>query len=184
MIHPRKTCVLLLAAALTAAWGCEDPFAPEPTPVPGPSSVVLHDHRAGPLIEPSAYDVFSSSSVRTDQSGGWDFLFFVTEEGDAQLRPRGAVVEGSSEAGLQLMEEPFEALLEVPADGYTTDAPVSAVGDAVYAVRSRTSSGCTRYAKAAVDSVDVGAGRLFLTTVVNPNCNRRSVEPEEQDEGE
>lgn len=172
--------VLALAAALAAA-GCQNPFEPEPTPVPGPESHVLHDFRAGPLVEPSAFDLFSAAPVRTDQNSGWDFLFFVTAGGDPQLRPRAVVIGDGSTAGLQPVQGAFDELLQVPEGGYTADAPTAVEAGAVYAARSRRSSGCTRFGKLTVDSVDAAAGRLFLTTVVNPNCNDRSVEPAETD---
>lgn len=177
---PRQPIVLTLAAALAAA-GCQDPFEPEPTPVPGPESHVLHDFRAGPLVEPSAFDLFSAAPVRTDQSSSWDLLFFVTAGGDPQLRPRNVVVGDGSTAGLQPVQTAFDELLEVPEGDYTADSPIPVEAGVVYAARSRRSGGCTRFGKLSVDSVDATEGRLFVTTVVNPNCNDRSVEPAETD---
>lgn len=177
----RRSSALVLAAALVAAAGCENPFETEPTPVPGAQSYVLHDFRQGPLVEPSAFDVFSASVVRTDQANAWDFLFFVTAEDAPEFRPREVVIGEESTAGIQQVEETFADFLEVPEEGYTTDAPVPVEAGAVYAVRSRRSGGCTHYGKVLVDSMDVDGGRVFFTAVVNPNCNRRSVEPSETD---
>ncbi len=184
-IRPQHAVVAILVAVLAAA-GCENPFEPEPSPVPGPESHVLHDFRAGPLTEPSAFDLFSATPSRTDQTSSWDFLFYVTSGGELQFHPRDLVVEDGSTAGLRELEESFADLLQVPETDYVTDAPVPVLEGAVYAARSRRSSGCTRYAKLAVDSVDVEEGRLFMTSVVNPNCNDLSVEPEvdEDDEGD
>lgn len=171
----------MLAAALVAAAGCENPFEPEPTPVPGPQSYVLHDFRQGPLVEPSAFDLFSARPVRTDQSNTWDLLFFVTADGAPQFRPREMVVGDGSTAGLQPVEEAFADLLRAPEGDYTADAPVGVESGAVYAARSRRSGGCTHFGKMVVDSLDRDGGRVFFTAVVNPNCNDRSVEPARTD---
>ena len=174
---------VLVGAALLLAAGCEDPFAPDPSPVPGPASFVLHDFRTGPITEASALDLFTASVVRTDQTEGWDVVYYLTQEGQPQLWPRAVIVGGTSNAGIQEVASSFEALTEVPEDGYNTDAPVDLAGGAVFAIRSRRSQGCTRFAKMAVDSVDADGARLFATAVTNPNCNARGVEPEVDEDG-
>lgn len=178
----RSPLVLVVAALLLVA-GCEDPFAPDPSPVPGPRSFVLHDFRTGPITEASAFDLFTASAVRTDQTEGWDVVFYLTPEGQPQLRPRSVLVGGTSNAGIQPVQSSFQGLAEVPEEGYTTDAPVDLAEESVYALRSRRSQGCTRFAKMAVDSVDLDGARLFATAVTNPNCNDRGVEPEVDEEG-
>lgn len=144
---------------------------------------MLHDFRTGPITEASALDLFTASVVRTDQTEGWDVIFYLTQEGQPQLWPRGVLLGGTSNAGIQQVQSSFQGLTEVPEGGYATDAPVDLADGSVYALRSRRSQGCTRFAKMAVDSVDVEGGRLFATAVANPNCNARGVEPEVDEDG-
>lgn len=176
--------VWAMAGSLTAS-GCGDPFEQLLGPVPmEPTIVELVDFRAGPLQEAAAFDILTRRAVRVDQTAGWDFLFFLTEEGVAQLRPFEAVTGELSEAGLQRVDTTFEGLSLAPEDGYVrTQAVPVEVGDvlAVVSRRDPTFGGirCRRYAKIEILTIDVVVGTVTFQHLVNPNCEVRGLVPGE-----
>lgn len=184
MNHDNRRAVLLAAAAVLAA--CGDPFDPILTPVPPAADVELVDFVGGDLVDPAAFDMLSRSPVRTDQTNGWDFLFIVDETDGPQLIPRGALLDIETEAGLQVEDEPFDGIDDVPDDDYVTDGPVPIEVGTVLAMISRTnptfSIRCRLYGKAVVTAIDGSPARLSMTVVVNPNCEERDVEVSEDDE--
>lgn len=176
----RRIALAALAAALPLV-GCEDPFGgSEPLPTV-PTTVSLSDFRTGPLGEPVAFQLSERRPVRPSRTIDWDFVYWVTDAGEPQFRPRNMIVAGSSDAGLAPVEVSFEQLGEAPADGYVTDEPVAAGPGAVYAVRSRQDASlglsCRRYGKIEVTSVNAEAGTVTFRHLVNPNCEQRSLTP-------
>jgi hypothetical protein len=167
--------------ALLAACG----NSTEPIYIPVPDETgesVLFDVVTGNVLDPAAFDVITSSAVRTDQFSGWDFLFQIAEDGSTLLWPRAAIVDEVEDAGLRAMSTTFEALREAPTGGYVTgdSIPVS-VGD-VFAVRSRRdpaygSIRCRRFAKIEVLALDPAAGTVTFQHLVNPNCEQRTLVP-------
>lgn len=150
--------------------------------MPLPSEATLWSFRDAPLRQPSAFSLKQGRAVRTDQVSEWDFVGWLTGEGEAQFRPRALLLEDGSEAGLQRVDVGFEQLEEAPEEGYVTDAPVRADSGAVYAARSRQDPDvrrlqCFRYAKLEVLSVDREAGNVTVRHVVNPNCQDRDLTP-------
>jgi len=171
---------LVVIAGLSA---CGSPTEPLLIPIPDePSEAVLADVSTGALADPSAFDVISAESVRTDQFSGWDFVFQITEEGSALLWPRAAIVGEDEDAGLQQLSVTFDALIEAPENGYThLDSLPVAAGD-VFAVRSRRdpafgSVRCRRFAKVEVLEIDVQEGTMSFRHLVNPNCEKRKLVP-------
>lgn len=170
----------LAALSTVAPAGCGDPFEAFLAPVPEETTEVsLVDFRAGPLTEPSAFDLLNSIRARVDQTPAWDFVFFITEGGAAQLRPFAAVADQASEAGLQRVEEAFDAVREAPAEGYETDEPVPIAEGDVLAARSRVAGGCRRFGKLEVLEIDLEAGTLTFRHLRNPNCGFRGLVPGE-----
>lgn len=169
--------VACTAMALLTACGSST----EPVLLPLPDETdeaVLYNLWSDAVTDPAAFDVLTSLPVRTDQFSGWDFLFEVADDGSATLWPRAAIVGDGEDAGLRLVDVPFDEFNEAPEVGYTTreSLPVS-VGD-VFAVRSRRdpvygSIRCRRFGKIEVLAIDAAEGTLTFEFLINPNCERR-----------
>lgn len=164
--------------------GCGDPFG-FLGPVPDePTEVELSDHRTAPLQEPSAFDLIATRRARVDLSVNWDFLFLITEEGEAQLQPFTFVTGRFSEAGLQQMSQSFEAVRVAPKTGYNTSSPTTIVeGDVLAAISRRDPAlgglRCRRFGKLEILEIDREAGVLRFQHLVNPNCEGIGLAPGE-----
>jgi hypothetical protein len=172
------TCLALLLP------GCGDSVVGVPVP-DEPGEATLADFRTGPLVEPSAFSWIVLSTVRTDQSGQWDFAFALEADGMAQLFPRASVLEQPSTAGLQIVPESFEGLTRAPESGYITDEPVPVqVGDVLAAVSRRQcgSLGFVRFGKLEILDIDLVRGRLTFKQLANPNCENPNLVPGEAGE--
>lgn len=182
--HPATRPLGLLSLALlfgTALTACDDPTSSRLSPVPDePSMATLTSLEDGSLRDASAFDVTGPAAVRTDQTSEWDFAVRRTEGGGLAFAPRNLVLEESSAAGLQRMEQGFGELTEAPGGGYVTDETVALDSGAVYAVRSRrdpaVALSCFRFMKMEVLSVDRAGGAVTIRYLGNPNCGRRTVE--------
>lgn len=172
---------------LAATWiamslpGCGDSVVGLPVPEE-PGEATLADFRTGPLVEPSAFSWIVLSTVRTDQSGQWDFAFALEADGTARLYPRASVLEQPSTAGLQIVPVSFEDLTVAPEDGYITDEPVAVkVGDVLAAVSRREcgSLSFVRFGKLEILDIDLIRGRLTFKQLANPNCENRNLSPGE-----
>jgi len=164
-----------MAVALFGLTACSNSLDPILIPIPDePGEATLVDVSAGAITDPSAFDVITGGSVRTDQFSGWDFLFQIQEDGSTVLWPRGAITGEDLDAGL--------ALREAPENGYTNlDSLPVAVGD-VFAVQSRRdpafgSLRCRRFAKVEIQALDPTEGTISFMHLVNPNCEKRKLVP-------
>ncbi|MDT8435170.1 MAG: hypothetical protein RRA92_00305 [Gemmatimonadota bacterium] len=174
----------LLLAPLVLA-GCGDGFDPIVFPNPSaPEDVVLSDFVSGTLQQPSAFDVLGGVPVRTDQSSNWDFVFAVQPGVGPVLQPRGMFDESETEAGVAVTDVAFEVLALAPEDGYATDAPTPIAAGDVVVVRSRRDPGfavrCRLFGKFEVVGIDLEEGTLSLRHLINPNCERRELTPDEE----
>ncbi len=175
----------LWLVGLIAALGCGDAFDRLLSPVPlQPTRVELVDFRTGPLLEPSAFDGVNGRAVRVDQSVGWDFLFYLAEDGAAELRPFEAVTGELSEAGLQKVTTPFEGMTVAPEDGYVRIEPVPVSEGDVLAFTSRRDPAfqglrCRHFGKLEIVEIDRDAGRITFRHLLNPNCEVRGLVPGE-----
>lgn len=181
--RPARRAALVALAAVLATAGCQDPFGNRELRLPAePLRAALADFRTGDLDAPSAFQLSSATPVRPHQTSNWDFVYWVSDEGEAQFRPRTLVVGDSSEAGLNRVESSLEGLQRAPADGYVTDEPVPIDSGAVYAVRSRQDPRarvrCRRFGKLEVTGVDPEAGTVEFRHLVNPNCEDRNLKPD------
>lgn len=181
--HARRIALATLLAVLPLA-ACDDSFN-QPQPLPSePTTVSLADFRTGQLGEATAFQLSGGRTVQPNQTSDWDFVFWVTDGGDPQFRPRDMIVSGDSNAGLAPVDVGFDALEEAPESGYRTNEPVAADSGAVYAVRSRQDPRlgltCRRFAKIRVTSVNTEAGTVTFDHLVNPNCQSRNLLPGEQ----
>lgn len=184
MNHHLRRIALLAVAASAAA--CGDPFEPFLTPIPPPQEIELIDFEEGALVDPAAVDMFTGNSVRTDQTNGWDFLFVVDDAEGPALLPRAGLLGGESEAGLQHSVEAFDVLANAPDSDYTMDAPVPiAPGDVVIMVSRRNPqllARCRVYGKLEVLSIEGTPAAARINVVINPNCERRELIDQEDDD--
>lgn len=174
----------VLAVVLALAWtACEETTGPGFGPVPEePGEVTVVDFEDSQVRDPSAFDAVGGVRARPDQTPEWDFVFAVRGDGTAELRPRGAVVEESSAAGLQSVDRSFDAVDRAPEGGYSTGSPVAVEEGDVLAGRSRQDPNfpgirCHHFFKLEVLSVDTGAGTIDLRHLINPACERRNLVP-------
>ncbi len=106
-------------AAVVALTGCGSGTEPILIPIPDETrESVMVDVTTGSIGDPSAFDIISGESVRTDQFSGWDFLFQIAEDGSTLLWPRSAIIEEDEDSGLQLSSRTFDDLTEAPEEGY------------------------------------------------------------------
>ncbi|MBT8478484.1 MAG: hypothetical protein KJO06_06175 [Gemmatimonadetes bacterium] len=174
-------------AAIVALTGCGSGTEPILIPIPDETrEAVMVDVTTGSIGDPSAFDIITGESVRTDQFSGWDFVFQIAEDGSALWWPRSAIIEEDEDSGLLLVSRGFDDLLEAPEDGYVQleSVPV-AVGD-VFAARSRRDPAlgnlrCRRYAKVEILDVDTVERTVSFRHLVNPNCEQRKLVPGAED---
>lgn len=173
---------LLLAVVVAVAAACGDATGPGFGPVPEePGESTVFDFRTSSVRDPSAFDAIAGGPARTDQSSQWDYIFAVREDGTAELRPRAAVLDERSDAGLQTLDRSFSDVVRVPEEGYVTEAPVEVEEGMVLAGRSRQDPGfgirCPHFLKLEVLELDRSDGTITLRHLVNPACGRRNVAP-------
>lgn len=182
MTYPGRLTVQLLIIATVAS--CGDSFEPFFTLVPAPEEVVLHDFMTGDLLDPAAFDLFNRSAIRTDQSTSWDFVFAVDPVLGPTLEPRGSVVGVESDAGIQPSSVEFDLLTMAPEGGYTKSESVPIAEGMVLVVRSRQTlaftTRCRVYGKLEIVSIEGTPAMTTIRYVVNPNCEQRNLEPEEE----
>lgn len=182
----RYTPLLVVVAVASIAAACTDPFEPILTPIPEPRETELVDFEEGDLVDPAAYDMLSGSAVRTDQTSGWDFLFVVDDAEGPALLPRSGLLDDDSSAGIQQDDRPFDALEQAPEDGYSmTDLVPVEPGDVLTLVsrqNRRVSVRCRAFGKLEVQSIEGSPAVLTARIVVNPNCERRRLIEEEEEE--
>lgn len=177
-----------LAAGLCALSACEGTTGPNFAPVPEePGEATLAAFASSPVREPSAFDAVTTAEVRPDQTPEWDFVFALDGGGTAELRPRSAVIEEPSQAGLQAVERSFSELTKAPRSGYTADAPVVVEEGAVLVGRSRQDPSfginCPHFFKVEILTLDLSEGTVTFRHLVNPACNRRNLVPGSSNQG-
>jgi hypothetical protein len=182
---------LAFAALAVVMTGCDDQFGPSDWSTE-PDTVDLYSlSRAEYQGLHAGYDLVPSPvsgggrhgrrvavEVR-GASGSWDFAL-IESEGGLELLPAGAFLGLANGAGIGLLPgADFESLDKVPGDraSYQDTAAVALGAGQVYALRSRTSSGCAFYGKLRPIDLDLAEGRLRFEVVRNINCNDRSMVP-------
>jgi hypothetical protein len=176
----RRATLPILIALFAVLPGCGDSTGPQFAPVPEtPGEVTLFDFEGSGLTEPSAFDAVDGRAVRTDQTSGWDFLFVVPGSGEAEFRPRNAVLAEDVDAGIQKVDRAFDDIAEAPESGYVTDEPVTVAEGDVLVGRSRQDPSfritCEHFFKLEVTELDTGAGTVTLRHIINPACGRRNL---------
>jgi hypothetical protein len=192
MMPTRLLRVALVALAVLGV-ACGDPTLAKATYASGLASSTVYALTGAPSTVPTSLS-FLTGVKHADAS----FVFDVAFDLDASNRPvilpvrvvAGAVAGNKKRVGLQVVSGGFEALSEVPKTGYDTLNAKTVVPGAVLAVELVDPTACYSsynltiltsqliYAKLVVDSVDVPTRRLFVRTVVDPNCGYRQVRPD------
>lgn len=171
--------ILALGLAF-GALSCDDPILPSPIYPNAVDTASLAALEGTPVSARSAYDVGSKSTVRTDVTTAFDFIFNIDTLNRAVLIPSSAF-QISGNAGLLPSTTPFADLRSAPNTTYTTDSAVVVLPGDVVVVRSRVTN-CVvgvlpYYAKLRVIGVDAGARRITFEILANINCGYRSLEP-------
>ena len=192
MTPTRLSRVALVALAVLGV-ACGDPTLAKATYASGLASSTVYALTGAPASVPTAL-FFLTGPKHADATFAFDVAFDL----DASNRPvilpvrvvAGAVAGPKKRVGLQVVSGRFEALTEVPSTGYDTLNAKTVVPGAVLAVELVDPQACYSsynltiltsqliYAKLVVDSIDVPSRRLFVRTVVDPNCGYRQVRPD------
>ena len=173
----------LLAVIAIGVAACGDSTSVETLANPDePTEALLNDFLDQEVREASAFDVVSSSAVRLDSNSRWDFIFQILGDGTAQLKPRGAVIEEVSDAGLIKLDVTFEEVRSAPDRGYQLLRAMAIEEGDILAVRSQRDASfqglrCRRYGKLEVLTIDKQAGTMTFNHLINPNCENRNLVP-------
>ncbi|MBX6362451.1 MAG: hypothetical protein IRZ00_01175 [Gemmatimonadetes bacterium] len=181
----RSIRLFLLAAVVAAAAGCGDALGPL-TWYDLPDTVTLYSVSRPQLTGlPSGYDFASGLSVTVEtpgQGGNWDLVVADQTGGGFAFLPSGAVLGGTSGAGIApLPGQAFDAVKVAPSDttAFTRASAVPVTVDGVYAIRTRRVS-CSlgsgvHYAKLHVIATDSARGTVQFEVVHNPFCDDRKL---------
>lgn len=183
LVFPRAAALLGLAV-LAASAACSSTFTLPPAGLATVTDTVTLWALTGTnLSDPSAYDLMLHSVARTDRTSSFDFAFDIRtdtlHDTSAVLLPRGALglyVDG----GLQVTQQPFDAITIAPTSGYQDTAAVAVHVGMVVLAASRSET-CNfgyvypLYAKLNVLAVDLVARSVTFAILTDPNCGYRSL---------
>ncbi len=181
----RHICLGVVASALViAAHACGDSLGlPPPQFENRVDTVTLHALTGTDIVLPSAYDLISRTTARTDQAQPFDIAFELDADGRALIFPARALGQ-INDAALQVSSETFGAITTAPLEGYQADSAQAVTAETVFIVRSRFDAAfCVflgaipRYGKFRVLAVDPTTRTITLEALVNQNCGFRSLAP-------
>lgn len=187
----RSALVVILLSVLTwTVSACDDdPF--DVTWVANPDTALLYSLARDDLNVPSAFDFVPGRRVPVvveapGATGNWD-LAVDTRDGEIVVLPPGAL-DIESRAGVATFPGlTLDEVEEAPDDSasYAIDEPVPVETGSVYVVRTRQARGrfsqvCVFFGKLEPVEVDAEGGTLRFVFDVNPDCNDRSLVPDEQ----
>jgi hypothetical protein len=195
MLPTRLPRVVVVALAVFGV-ACGDPTKPAPSYVNAPSTYTLFALSGAPPTAATAVSLLGGA-VHANAAFAFDLAFDLDPTGNTRVYPVrqvGGALANLERAylsqstlqrvGLQQLPGPFDAVREVPTAGYDTTSYATVAPGAVLAVEVLEPScfyslgGQTISAKLTVDSVNTTTRRIFLRTVVDPNCGYRSVVPD------
>ena len=192
MMPTRLPRVALVALAVLGV-ACGDPTLAKATYASGLATSTIYALTGAPVSVPTSLS-FLTGIKHADATFAFDVAFDLDANNRPMILPvrvvAGAVAGPRKRVGLQVMTGGFDALTEVPNTGYDTLNAKTVLPGAVVAVELVDPTACYSsynltiltsqliYAKLVVDSVDVPGRRLFVRTVVDPNCGYRQVVPE------
>ncbi len=187
MLPIRLSRVALVCLAIVSV-ACGDPTLAKAFIASVPSSYTLYTLSGAPANVPNAVS-FLGGPVRANAAFTFDLAFDLDAAGRVMLYPvrtvGGALAGNLKRVGLQRVNGAYEALREVPKDGYDTLSVLTVSAGTVLAVELQDFGTCANsfggsnlYAKLVLDSVHLGARRIFARAVVDPNCGYRMVVPD------
>jgi hypothetical protein len=190
MLPTRLPRVAVVAFAVLAV-ACGDPTRPKATYANAMTSYTLYALTGTPAVASNAL-LFLGGSTRANGTFAFDVAFDLDSNGRTVIYPvrtlAGTLAGTFKRVGLQQVSGTFDALREVPATGYDTLGTKTLNPGTVLAVELRDPSACYSaislvssqflYAKLVVDSVNTVARKIYLRTVIDPNCGYRSVVPD------
>lgn len=190
MLPTRLLRVAVVAIAVLAA-ACGDVTRPKATYANALSTYTFYGLTSAPATAPTALN-FLGGATRASSTFLFDVAFDVDPAtGQAIIYPvrsvAGALAGMAKRVGLQVVSGTFDNVREVPETGYDTVNAKTVSPGAVLAVELRDGTACFSYsllssqflyAKLVVDSVNRSAKKLYVRTVVDPNCGYFSVVPD------
>jgi hypothetical protein len=190
----RSLRVAMLALAVLFA-ACSDPTKPTAYLANTLSSYTIYPFTGAPVTAATAI-YFLGGPTRATSSFAFDVAFDLDASGRTLVYPVrnvGGALANLQQAylglsslprvGLQIVPGTFDALTQVPTTGYDTLNVQTLAPGAVMAVNvldatcALSLAGTTISAKMTVDSVNATARKIYLRTVVDPNCGYTSVVP-------
>jgi hypothetical protein len=195
MLPTRSLRVAMVALVVVLA-ACGDPTKPQAFQVNALSSYLITPFTGAPVTAATAIN-FLGGATRASSAFSFDVAFDLDASGRTLVYPV-RVVGGSlanleraligqaqlPRVGLQIVPGSFESLTEVPTTGYDTLSIQTLVPGATMAVTVLDPScafslgGTSIAAKLTVDSVNTSTRKIYLRTVVDPNCGYISVVPD------
>lgn len=191
MLSPFKLARLFLVclAALPIA-ACEENLGLDDWTALPDTTVIYSLSRTDLLGRPSAYDFINHVLVRVESpsaTGAWD-VALRDEGGQLALVPASAFQGQNSRAALAIITgQTFESLKEAPDDtARYSSAPVLVQPGQLLVVRTRRAScgfsNAVRFGKIKIIDVNATAGTVRFESIVNPFCNDRSLEPNNEED--
>ena len=195
MLPTRSLRVAIVALVVVLA-ACGDPTKPKAFQANALSTYVISPFTNAPVTAATAIN-FLGGATRTSSAFNFDVAFDLDNSGRPLVYPVRAVGGALANlqraylgqgqlprVGLQIVPGTFEALTQVPQTGYDTLSVQTLVPGAVMAVTVLDAScqyslgGTSIAAKMTVDSVNTASRKIYLRTVVDPNCGYISVVPD------
>lgn len=189
MLPARLARVAVVVLAVVAV-ACGEITRPKATYPNVPSSYTLYALTSAPATAPNALSFLGGSTVAS-ASFLFDVAFDIDASGRAVVLPvrnlASALAGTAKRVGLQPVTGSFDNLKAVPETGYDTVSAKTVNPGNVLAVELRDANICFSYslvasqfiyAKLVVDSVNTATRKLYIRTVVDPNCGYFSVVPD------
>jgi hypothetical protein len=195
MLPTRSLRVAIVALVVVLA-ACGDPTKPKAFQANALSTYVISPFTNAPVTAATAIN-FLGGATRASSAFNFDVAFDLDNNGRTLVYPvrivGGALANleraylGQAQlprVGMQIVPGSFDALTEVPTTGYDTLAIQTLVPGAVLAVNvldpncAFSLGGTSIAAKMTVDSVNAASRKIYLRTVVDPNCGYISVVPD------
>ena len=186
MLPTRSLCAVAVALAV-AATACGSTL-PRATNVSQIASYALYGLIGAPARASTALS-FTAGSMHADATFQFDVAVDLDSAGKVVVYPvrniAGNLAGTQKRIGMQVVSGLFETVGDVPSTGYDTLGTKTVAPGTVLAVELQeplicqfSLGGIHLYGKFVVDSVTPASRRIFVTTVIDPNCGYRQVKPD------
>jgi hypothetical protein len=182
----RSLCAVAVALAV-AATACGSTL-PRATSISQLASYELYALTGAPARATTALS-FTGGSMHADASFAFDVAVDMDSAGRVVVYPVRAIAGNlagtQKRVGMQVVPGLFETVGDVPSTGYDTLNAKTVTPGTVLAVELQEPALCQFslggiliYGKFVVDSVYTASRRVFVSTVIDPNCGYRQVKPD------